>query len=95
MLEQTKSITWDGEFFSFRRLTLSQPSCDPSLWAVFRQGEFIGTMFCSPDVTTNEFELRAIHWAQELLEESGSRPRGINPWLSRRPSGEAAPSRVE
>jgi hypothetical protein len=85
MHEQTKSITWDGESFSFQRLTLSQPGSDPSLWAVFRQGEFIGTMFCPPDVTTGEFELRAIHWAQELLGGSRFDARAGEAWPHRRP----------
>jgi hypothetical protein len=83
MRQQTKSITWDGESFSFQRLTLSQPGCDPSLWAVFRHGEFIGTMLSPPDITTSEFEVRAIHWTQELLGESSPSPQGIDPSMSR------------
>ena len=70
MHEQTKSISWDGESFFFQRLTISQPGCDPSLWAVFRHREFIGTMFCPPEVTPTEFEHRGVSWVHELLGES-------------------------
>jgi hypothetical protein len=70
MHEQAKSISWNGESFFFQRLTISQPGSDPSLWAVFRHGEFIGTMFCPPEVTPTEFELRGVSWAEELLNES-------------------------
>ena len=76
MQEQAKSISWDGESFYFQRLTISQPGCDPCLWAVFRHGEFIGTMFCPPEVTPTEFELRSVSWVQELLAESSLAARG-------------------
>lgn len=36
-------------------------------WAVSHGGEFIGTMPCSPEVTTKEFEARSLCWLGELL----------------------------
>lgn len=40
---------------------------DLAVWAVSRGGEFIGTMPCSPEVTTKEFEVRGLSWLGELL----------------------------
>jgi hypothetical protein len=34
---------------------------------VSRGGEFIGTMPCSPEVTTKDFDVRGLHWLAELL----------------------------
>jgi hypothetical protein len=37
------------------------------LWAVLRGTEFIGTMECSTEVTTKDFEVRGLRWLSELL----------------------------
>jgi hypothetical protein len=34
---------------------------------VSRGGEFIGTMPCSPEVTTQDFDVRWLHWLADLF----------------------------
>jgi hypothetical protein len=66
MRYRTRSVTWHGEAFQFQQLP-SEPTGDPPLWAVRRHGEFIGTMPCSSQVTTKDFDLRCLRWLGELL----------------------------
>ena len=61
----TRSLTWRGQAFRFQRLS-SDPQAE-ALWAVWRRGEFIGTMACSSEVTTKDFDLRGTRWLAELL----------------------------
>jgi hypothetical protein len=63
---RSRSITWHGEAFQFQQLPPDRPS-EPVQWAVRRQGEFIGTMPCSSQVTTRDFDLRCARWLRELL----------------------------
>jgi hypothetical protein len=62
----TRSITWHGEAFQFQQLPADRGDA-PVQWAVRRHGEFIGTMPCSPRVTTREFDLRCMRWLRDLL----------------------------
>ena len=62
-----RSITWQGQAFHFQCMQPTEAGSDPVLWAVSRGGEFIGTMPCSPQVTTNEFDVRGLSWLGELL----------------------------
>jgi hypothetical protein len=67
----SRSITWQDEAFHFERLQPRASASDTPLWAVSRGGEFIGTMSCSPEVTTRDFDVRCLRWLSELL---GNRP---------------------
>ena len=49
MRHHQRSITWQGQAFQFQRLQSDpskkdSPLNDSPLWAVYRRGEFIGTM---------------------------------------------------
>jgi hypothetical protein len=67
MRYRTRSITWHGEAFQFQQLP-PEPASDPDQWAVRHHGEFIGTMPCSSQVTTKDFDLRCERWLRELLD---------------------------
>ena len=62
-----QSITWHGQAFHFELLNTKASSRETPLWAVSRRGEFIGTMPCSLEVTTKDFEVRGLRWLGELL----------------------------
>ena len=66
MRYHTRSITWHGEAFQFQQLPPRRAD-DPVQWAVRHHGEFIGTMPCSPQISTREFDLRCERWLGELL----------------------------
>jgi len=71
-----RSVTWQGQAFQFQRLQSdpsknASPLNDSPLWAVYRRGEFIGTMRCSGEVTTKDFDVRSLRWLGELLGGSG------------------------
>jgi hypothetical protein len=70
MRHHTQSITWHGQAFHFELLNPKASSKEPPLWAVSRRGEFIGTMPCSLEVTTKDFEVRSLRWLRELLGAS-------------------------
>lgn len=61
-----RSITWQGQAFHFERMQATEAG-EVVTWAVSHGGEFIGTMPCSPEVTTKEFEARSLCWLGELL----------------------------
>jgi len=67
MRTRSRSLTWRGQTFRFQYLPSSRPTAETALWAVSRSGEFIGTMACSPEVTTKDFDTRGLHWLGELL----------------------------
>jgi hypothetical protein len=76
MRHHQRSITWQGQAFQFRRLQSESsrsdsPLNDSPLWAVYRRGEFIGTMRCSVEVTTKDFDVRSLRWLGELLGGAG------------------------
>jgi hypothetical protein len=64
------SLTWQGKPYRFFRLRDAAEG-GTTEWAVARAGEFIGTMPCE-EVTTQEFEVRCVHWLSELLGAPGS-----------------------
>ena len=66
----SRSLTWHGQPFRFEHL-FSESHGD-ALWAVSRRGEFIGTMACSSQVTTKDFDA-GIRWLAELLGTSARR----------------------
>jgi hypothetical protein len=67
MRDHRRSITWHGQAFQFQRLEPEASYNDSPLWAVYRRGEFIGTMLCSGEVTTKDFDVRSLRWLGELL----------------------------
>jgi hypothetical protein len=73
MRHRSLSITWHGQAFHFERLNPRVSSKETALWAVSRRGEFIGTMPCSPEVTTKDFEVRGLRWLRELLGSSAEK----------------------
>ncbi len=60
-----RTVIWRGEPFRFERLRTGPAERNPE-WAVWRRGEFIGTM---PGVeqTTKEFDARCVRWLADLL----------------------------
>jgi hypothetical protein len=72
MRHDTRSITWQGQSFRFQSLKLAPSKSSPSLWAVFRRGEFIGTMPSPAEVTTEDFDVRSVRWLGELLGSESS-----------------------
>jgi hypothetical protein len=72
MRQRTRSLTWRGEAFHFQPLQSGQAG-DTAQWAVICRGEFIGTMPCTTEVTTKDFDIRCIRWLRELLDTSSSR----------------------
>ncbi len=66
----TRSLAWHGEAFHFERISLPQQHLKDSTWAVSRHGEFIGTMNCADEITTNEFDHRCNQWLAELFKEA-------------------------
>jgi hypothetical protein len=68
MRARSRSLIWRGQTFRFQYLaSAAVPKTESALWAVSRGGEFIGTMPCSPEVTTKDFDVRGVHWLAELL----------------------------
>jgi hypothetical protein len=67
MRHHQRSTTWQGHAFQFQRLQPKPSRNDSPLWAVYRRGELIGTMLCSAEVTTKDFDVRGLRWLGELL----------------------------
>jgi hypothetical protein len=67
MRHRSRSITWQGQAFHFKRLQSEPSGGETPVWAVSRSGEFIGTMVCTPEVTTKDFDVRGLRWLGELL----------------------------
>jgi hypothetical protein len=64
-------VEWHGERFSLEPLkSLSQVTALSPDWAVWRRGEFIGTLPYRSDETTKEYEFRCTDWLRDLLEAS-------------------------
>jgi len=78
MRYRTRSITWQAQTFRFECLPSTSGPSGPPQWAVSRAREFIGTMPCSLEVTTREFEVRCLRWLAELhnrAERGAAKPR--------------------
>jgi hypothetical protein len=72
MRYRTRSLAWHGQAFYFERIRPPSQRFHDCTWAVSRQGEFIGTMNCADEITTNEFDRRCHQWLAELF--STARP---------------------
>jgi hypothetical protein len=70
MHSRTHSVTWQGQTFRFECLPAKGGTGDLPQWAVSREREFIGTMSCSLEVTTKDFDVRCLRWLAELLHRA-------------------------
>jgi hypothetical protein len=70
MRSNHRSITWHGQAYQFQTLPKQAPTGEIPLWAVSRRGEFIGIMSCG-EMTTEDFDIRSLHWLDQLLGSSG------------------------
>jgi hypothetical protein len=68
MLFARHLVEWHGERYTVEPLkSVSRVTSLSPIWAVFRRGEFIGTLPYRPDETTGEFEARCLRWLRELM----------------------------
>jgi hypothetical protein len=58
--------------FRFERIEYKDRRKMDCAWAVLRRGEFIGTMNCSQEIPTREFDLRCHEWLSDLFRPRGS-----------------------
>jgi hypothetical protein len=73
MRYNTRSIAWHGQDYHFEKLERGTSSGHQTAeWAVWRRGEFIGTMPSETEESTKEFELRCTRWLRELLAPGAS-----------------------
>lgn len=64
-------VEWHGERYTVEPLkSLSRVTALSPVWAVFRRGEFIGTLPYRLNETPEELDVRCRSWLQELLETS-------------------------
>ena len=70
-------VEWHGERFTIEPLkSLSRVTALSPTWAVFRRGEFIGTLPYRSNETPMEFESRCVSWLRDLLRDF---PHGVAP----------------
>ncbi len=68
MRYKTRSVAWHGQEFHFEQLQSATRSANQTVeWAVWRRGEFIGTMPSATEESTKDFDLRCVRWLGELL----------------------------
>ena len=70
MRYRTRSLAWHGQAFRFEQIKVPPQRFQDCTWAVSRQGEFIGTMNCAEEITTQEFDHRCNQWLAELFQEA-------------------------
>jgi hypothetical protein len=62
-------VEWHGERYTVEPLkSLSPVTTLSPVWAVFRRGEFIGTLPYRLNETSEDLEVRCISWLSDLLE---------------------------
>jgi hypothetical protein len=66
MPEGPRVVAWRGEQIRFERLKTGLAERSPA-WAVWRRGEFIGTMSVAEGETTEQFDARCVRWLAALL----------------------------
>ena len=77
MVTERHIVEWHGERYTIEPLkSLSRVTTLSPTWAVFRRGEFIGTLPYRSNETPMEFESRCISWLRDLLRDS---PHGVAP----------------
>jgi hypothetical protein len=61
-------VEWQGESYTVEPLrSISRVTMLSPLWAVFRRGEFIGTVSYREGESLNELRTRCRGWLQDLL----------------------------
>jgi hypothetical protein len=64
-------VEWHGQRFTLEPLqSRSKVTSLSPIWAVIRQGEFIGTLPYRMSESAGELEIRCINWLRDLLEPS-------------------------
>lgn len=71
MKSSRRSVRFAGQPYSFERVEGWAPDEHAVMWAVSRQGEFIGTWTSPKEISTKEFDVRCMQWLSELLGGSG------------------------
>jgi hypothetical protein len=67
-------VEWQGESYTIEPLrSISRVTMLSPLWAVFRRGEFIGTVPYRQNESLNELRTRCVGWLQDLLESPSRR----------------------
>jgi hypothetical protein len=62
-------VEWHGEHYTIEPLrSLSRVTSLSPLWAVFRRGEFIGTLSYLPDEPLEDLTVRCHSWLEALLD---------------------------
>ena len=62
------TVEWQGESYTVEPLrSISRVTVLSPLWAVFRRGEFIGTLAYRSNETPQELQTRCVHWLSDLL----------------------------
>jgi hypothetical protein len=71
------TVEWQGNTYTIEPLkSVSRVTALSPTWAVFRRGEFIGTLPYRSNETTMEFESRCTSWLRDLLRDS---PHDVSP----------------
>lgn len=74
MVSARHLVEWHGERYTIEPLKSLSPVTVPSpVWAVFRRGEFIGTLPYRPEESEGELECRCVTWLADLLEAPRTR----------------------
>jgi hypothetical protein len=69
MLLTRHLVEWHGERYTIEPLkSISRVTSLSPMWAVFRRGEFVGTLSYRQDEPEKELKARCAGWLQELME---------------------------
>jgi hypothetical protein len=67
MRSESHFVDWQGRRYTAEPLKSQyRVTTLPPVWAMSRGGEFIGTLPCHPEETTEEFEVRCLDWLRDL-----------------------------
>lgn len=66
MRHSMRCVTWGERAYRFHRFALSR-TAGTTEWWISCGLEFVGTMTCAAEVTTQEFDLHCQGWLAELL----------------------------
>jgi hypothetical protein len=72
-----RTVSYSDQPFRFERLGPADQHLQTT-WAASRGGEFIGTMNCPGDISTNEFDVRCQTWLCQLLGAAKATNRAQN-----------------
>jgi hypothetical protein len=67
MRSESHFVDWQGRRYTAEPLKSQyRVTTLPPVWAMSRGAEFIGTLPCHPEETTEEFEVRCLDWLRDL-----------------------------